>query len=301
MDPLRFHTNTADDEKGSGGLWGNSEEGTHEHAEVAPVTWIIQELATRGSLLVSVAVRVVRGTVQSLRHCEGCQQSLLLGSRVFAGASVVPLLCGHSQCAARRCAEQLCQDLGLTTWGLRARQKAASSDTTQSPLMSWIALPAALSLTILGPGIHVLHHQITPDSVNPHALQAGVDKGWLLTEPSHFKGRPCMQRILRTAREVAEALRWLHSVGIVHGDLTGGNVLLDGTDCSPTEQDPRGFVAKVSSIEDPSAAAEWCGVQSPHSRTLEGFVAKVKHQLHMLNLTARQRRWMPPKARPSGL
>ena len=73
-----------------------------------------------------------------------------------------------------------------------------------------------------------------------------MDKGWLLTEPSHFKGRPCMQRILRTAREVAEALRWLHSVGIVHGDLTGGNVLLDGTDCSPTEQDPRAFVAKVN-------------------------------------------------------
>ena len=82
--------------------------------------------------------------------------------------------------------------------------------------------------------------------VPPCAVQAGMDKGWLLTEPSHFKGRPCLQRILRTAREVAEALRWLHSVGVVHGDLTGGNVLLDGTGCSPTEQDPRGFVAKVS-------------------------------------------------------
>ena len=89
------------------------------------------------------------------------------------------------------------------------------------------------------------------------ALQAGVDKGWLLTEPSHFKGRPCMQRILRTAREVAEALRWLHSVGIVHGDLTGGNVLLDGADCSPTEQDPRGFVAKVSNQCGKSLCCCW--------------------------------------------
>ena len=52
---MRHHSNTADDEKGSGGLWGISEEGTHEQSEVAPVTWIIQELATRGSLLVRAA------------------------------------------------------------------------------------------------------------------------------------------------------------------------------------------------------------------------------------------------------
>ncbi len=56
---MRHHSNTADEETGSGGLWGISEEGTQEHAEVAPVTWIIQELATRGSLLVSNAVASV--------------------------------------------------------------------------------------------------------------------------------------------------------------------------------------------------------------------------------------------------
>ena len=50
---MRHHSSTADDEKDSAGLWGISEEGAHQHSEVAPVTWIIQELATRGSLLVS--------------------------------------------------------------------------------------------------------------------------------------------------------------------------------------------------------------------------------------------------------
>lgn len=38
-------------------------------------------------------------------------------------------------------------------------------------------------------------------------------------------------------------MRWLHSVCVVHGDLTGSNVLLDSAE--KTTSDLRGFVAKV--------------------------------------------------------
>ena len=85
LDPMRHHSNIADDETGSGGLWGISEDNPHEQSEVAPVTWIIQELATRGSLLVSVFVEETPGSW----HCEGCQCRLLPSCRLFAVASAV--------------------------------------------------------------------------------------------------------------------------------------------------------------------------------------------------------------------
>ena len=52
-----------------------------------------------------------------------------------------------------------------------------------------------------------------------------------------------MDALLSTAYEIALAMRYLHSLNILHGDLTGNNVLLTSpTSVSP---DPRGFVAKV--------------------------------------------------------
>ena len=39
-------------------------------------------------------------------------------------------------------------------------------------------------------------------------------------------GAPRMEAILRTALEVAEGMGYLHARGIVHGDLTGANILL---------------------------------------------------------------------------
>jgi serine/threonine protein kinase len=42
------------------------------------------------------------------------------------------------------------------------------------------------------------------------------------------------------AAEVAGALAYLHSMHVVHADLTGNNILL-----SPSEQDSRGFTAQV--------------------------------------------------------
>ena len=44
-----------------------------------------------------------------------------------------------------------------------------------------------------------------------------------------------------TAHEIAAALSYLHSQDLLHGDLTGGNILLASSDA-----DERGFTAKVA-------------------------------------------------------
>ena len=75
------------------------------------------------------------------------------------------------------------------------------------------------------------------------ALQDAVDRGWLLSEASHFSGVVGLKRLLLTALELATALAYLHGVDIMHGDLTGGNVLLHSS--AVTDSDPRGFTVKV--------------------------------------------------------
>ena len=57
---------------------------------------------------------------------------------------------------------------------------------------------------------------------------------------------PDLAALLATASEVASAMTYLHSLDILHGDLTGSNILL----CSSTRPtDSRGFVAKVRSAQ----------------------------------------------------
>lgn len=42
--------------------------------------------------------------------------------------------------------------------------------------------------------------------------------------------RPKMSSILRACSEVADGMAYLHARGIVHGDLTGSNVLLQSNE-----------------------------------------------------------------------
>jgi serine/threonine protein kinase len=57
-----------------------------------------------------------------------------------------------------------------------------------------------------------------------------------------------MQRaLLRTAQEVAKGMDYIHSFGIIHGDLKPGNVLL-----KTHRIDRRGYIAKVSDFGEPS-------------------------------------------------
>ena len=59
--------------------------------------------------------------------------------------------------------------------------------------------------------------------------------------------------IFRTAKEVAGAMAYLHSMDLLHGDLTGSNILLCASDV-----DERGFIAKVN-----VCGASKAGVQEP--------------------------------------
>ena len=70
-----------------------------------------------------------------------------------------------------------------------------------------------------------------------------MDRGWLLDQASHFSGVLGLNKLLLTALELAGALAYLHRLDIMHGDLTGGNVMLHSAPA--TEQDQRGFTVKV--------------------------------------------------------
>ncbi len=87
-------------------------------------------------------------------------------------------------------------------------------------------------------------------------VQDAVDRGWLYTSrASHFTGVTDLRKLLLTALELANALAYLHSVDVMHGDLTGGNVLLHSSPITST--DPRGFIVKV-----------WCLLPTLHSVTV---------------------------------
>ncbi|WIA09457.1 hypothetical protein OEZ85_008858 [Tetradesmus obliquus] len=73
-------------------------------------------------------------------------------------------------------------------------------------------------------------------------LQDAVDRGWLREGPA---GPVSTLKLLATAAEIAAGMLHLHSQGIVHGDLSGFNVLLSSADPSAAVGQ-RGFVAKVA-------------------------------------------------------
>ena len=87
---------------------------------------------------------------------------------------------------------------------------------------------------------HIDHHGL---SLCLSVVQDAVDRGWLLEEASHFSGVLGLNKLLLTALELAKALAYLHRLDIMHGDLTGGNVML--TSAPVTQADPRGFTVKV--------------------------------------------------------
>ena len=73
--------------------------------------------------------------------------------------------------------------------------------------------------------------------------------GWLCLDAVHlwllhsgYHTCPCMQiNIYKSLQDIAAGMDYLHTVGVLHGDLKGANVLLKST-----ATDPRGFMCKLA-------------------------------------------------------
>ncbi|CAL8465638.1 g5174 [Coccomyxa elongata] len=70
------------------------------------------------------------------------------------------------------------------------------------------------------------------------SLMDAISKAWFMSAP---KGPTNLPIVLATAKEMASGLAFLHSQGLVHGDLSSGNVLL-----ASAPDAPHGFTAKIS-------------------------------------------------------
>lgn len=77
------------------------------------------------------------------------------------------------------------------------------------------------------------------DFADGGSLQEAIETGRL----RDAGGQPNLLAVLATARDVASAMAYLHSLGVVHGDLTAGNCMLVSR--QPSKRDPRGFSALV--------------------------------------------------------
>ncbi|GLI66121.1 hypothetical protein VaNZ11_009848 [Volvox africanus] len=94
------------------------------------------------------------------------------------------------------------------------------------------------------PGKYVM--QIVCEWCDEGTLLSAIRDGVFRTQ-SPGPGMPgrsrtwALRALLRTAREIAQGMCHLHSLGIIHGDLKPGNVLLKSS-----RVDSRGFVAKVA-------------------------------------------------------
>lgn len=77
-------------------------------------------------------------------------------------------------------------------------------------------------------------------------LQDANQRGWLRPTSALRSQEPVppnMAAVLATALDIAHGLAYMHSKGILHRDLTAGNVLL-----VDEPSDPRGFTAKARLI-----------------------------------------------------
>lgn len=78
------------------------------------------------------------------------------------------------------------------------------------------------------------------------AVQDGIEQGWFRKPQTKkiLEGGPDVTNILVTAREIAAALAYLHTSDVLHGDLTGNNILL-----ASSHKDRRAFTVKVQGLQ----------------------------------------------------
>lgn len=79
----------------------------------------------------------------------------------------------------------------------------------------------------------------------PRRLQDGIEQGWFRQPPIKTApvAAPDLCSILLTAQEIADALAYLHRLDVLHGDLTGNNILL-----ASSHKDSRAFTVKVGAL-----------------------------------------------------
>ncbi|KAL3144130.1 hypothetical protein ABBQ32_003920 [Trebouxia sp. C0010 RCD-2024] len=73
------------------------------------------------------------------------------------------------------------------------------------------------------------------------SLQDALDRGWFRSRKVVMDGSADLESIIITAIEIASAMAYLHGLDILHGDLSGNNILL-----ACNSDDERGFTAKVA-------------------------------------------------------
>eukprot|EP00931_Biecheleriopsis_adriatica_P050264 TRINITY_DN29094_c0_g1_i1.p1 TRINITY_DN29094_c0_g1~~TRINITY_DN29094_c0_g1_i1.p1 ORF type:complete len:719 (+),score=125.45 TRINITY_DN29094_c0_g1_i1:70-2157(+) len=123
-----------------------------------------------------------------------------------------------------------------------------SDDQAVSPQLREIQLNACLDHPNI---VKVLSYAVGSDEVGKHdvlwmvqelcdlgTLCNGVELGWFRSEYT-VTSPANMRLLLRTLLEVAKAMAYVHSQGVIHADLTGRNVLLSSAE-------GRRFVAKVA-------------------------------------------------------
>ncbi|KAG1680208.1 hypothetical protein FOA52_000322 [Chlamydomonas sp. UWO 241] len=88
-------------------------------------------------------------------------------------------------------------------------------------------------------GKQLLETWIVMEFCSLGTLSDAVDRGWFRQMHSLFELD--FNRIIGTGREIAAAMAYLHSANILHGDLTGGNILL-----VPNDRENAKFSAKIA-------------------------------------------------------
>ena len=81
------------------------------------------------------------------------------------------------------------------------------------------------------------------------SLQDAVDRGAFRAVRMGYVGSEAnLAAVVKTGQEIASAMAYLHSLDILHGDLTAGNILLLSKD-----DEERGFTAKVTLLSNASS------------------------------------------------